>query len=339
MAPRRRRAALFAIKLAVTLGLLAWLVHQILAKEGIDALVHRLSVLRWEWIAAAVALHLTAVLAGVVRWHTLLRAGEIDLPLPWLLRSFLVGRFVGAFTPSTAGLDGWRVYEVSRQTGRTAQSAAVIAVEKLVGLLGMAAVCGALVPFGARRLLGDGAIVSTVSIAAGASIVLLALGRPSWMRRLAARLPFARSRALSVAEALERTRPTPGALARALALGAVSHLALSAVFLATARALGVDASAGTMLVTGNAIVVAVLLPISIGGVGVREGVAVMLLASAGVAPADAMLVALLGYVTGQVPALAGGLLLVAKRAAASSVHSPAEPSLAEPALAPAEQTG
>jgi hypothetical protein len=83
--------------------------------------------------------------------------------------------------------------------------------------------------------------------------------------------------------------------------------------MATAMALGVDVSAATLLVVGNAIVLAVLLPVSVGGVGVREGVAVMLLATAGVTSTEAVLVALLGYLTGQVPALFGGVLMAVGR--------------------------
>ena len=87
-----------------------------------------------------------------------------------------------------------------------------------------------------------------------------------------------------------------------------------------------------MLVVGNAIVIAVLLPLSIGGVGVREGVAVVLLATAGVSSTDAVLVALLGYLTGQVPALLGGGLMAISRGAASATGpapvSPAETSVA-----------
>ena len=99
-------------------------------------------------------------------------------------------------------------------------------------------------------------------------------------------------------------------LALCVALGVLSHLAISSVFAATGLALGVDASVGTLLGVGNAITLAVLLPISVGGVGVREGVAVALLAGAGVPAADALLLATLGWVTGQAPALVGGLLML-----------------------------
>src|SRR5690242_3562671 len=108
----KHKRLLAGVKIAVSVGLSAWLVSQMLEREGIDELGARLARIDVRWIAFAIALHFGAVLAGTMRWRLLLRAARIEkLSLGWLLRSFLIGRFVGAFTPSTTGLDGWRLWE------------------------------------------------------------------------------------------------------------------------------------------------------------------------------------------------------------------------------------
>lgn len=311
------------IKALVSVGLLGALVVRMVQRDGIDRLLDRLSSLELGWLSVAVALHFVAVLAGVSRWRALLDAAGLPLGFPRLLRSFLIGRFVGAFTPSTAGLDGWRLYDVGRAHGAMATSAAVIVVEKLVGLIGMALVCAALLPFGGLAQLGPSAPVAAALMGGAALVGLWAMRRPGWLAAIAGRVPHARARALGekLAGALGASRLDARRGAIAIGLGVVSHLALSAVFFATARAIGLDTSAITLLIAGNAITLAVLLPVSVGGVGVREGVAVVLLAGVGVASTDALLVALLGYLTGQVPALlGGGLSLAAPR---SEVPSPA----------------
>lgn len=305
----KRRAWLGPAKVVVSVGLLGWLGLRIVQREGVDALLDRLRSLDARWLVLAVGLHALAVLGGVLRWRLLLRASGVELALPWLARSFLVGRFVGAFTPSTAGLDGWRIWEAGTASGAMGKSAAAIVVEKLVGLIGMGLVCAALVPFGGVALLGPSAIGVAGAMASGAAVGLYAMRRPELLSRMSERLPrVLRGRAAKVIDALASVRLDAARLSIAALLSVLSHLALSAVFYATAGALALDVSATTLLAAGNAIVLAVLLPISVGGVGVREGVAVVLLASAGVASSDAMLVALLGYLTGQVPALIGGVL-------------------------------
>lgn len=302
----RRRRWLTVTKIGVSVGLSGWLLARMVQRDGAGALADRLSTLDPGWLLLAIALHALAVLAGVLRWRILLRAAGLDAPLAWLARSFLVGRFIGAFTPSTTGLDGWRLWDVGRRTGAMAKSTATIAVEKLVGLIGMALVCAALAPIGGAELLGPSAIGVAVALAAGSVVGLALLQRPALVRRAASLLPARLGAKITGALGeLDLSLPT---LSRATAFGVASHLALSAVFWATAGALGLSLDAWTLLTVGNAIVLAVLLPVSVGGVGVREGVAVVLLATAGVASTDAVLVALLGYLTGQVPALFGGAL-------------------------------
>src|SRR5688500_8717551 len=105
-----------AAKIGVSVGLSAWLFARMLERDGAGALVDRLGTLDARWLVVAVALHGIAVLAGVLRWRLLLRAAGLSLPLAWLARSFLIGRFIGAFTPSTTGLDGWRLFDAGKKT-------------------------------------------------------------------------------------------------------------------------------------------------------------------------------------------------------------------------------
>jgi uncharacterized protein (TIRG00374 family) len=309
-----RRRGIWLAKIAVSGGLSVWLGARMMEQGGFGALADRLEQLAPGWIAVAVALHFTAVFFGVVRWRLLLRSAAVELPFSWLLRSFLIGRFVGAFTPSTTGLDGWRLWEAGRASGSMGRSAAAIGVEKLVGLIGMAVVCAALLPFGGSALIGDRALAVSAVLACAAVLALAILARPRVLEAIAERMPsFVRPRAQKIVSAIGTARLDAKKIAKAIALGLASHGALSAVFWATARALGIELDALTLFAAGNAIVIAVLLPVSVGGVGVRESVAVVLLSGVGVTSTDAVLVALLGYLTGQVPALLGGVCFALSR--------------------------
>lgn len=314
-APKKRGArayVLLAVKLAVTIGLLGYLARSIATREGMDELGARAADVALVPMLAAVALHFVAVLAGVLRWRVLLAGRGIHLPMSVLLRSFLVGRFLGAFTPSTTGLDGYRLFDVARRTGDTAGSAATIAVEKLVGLVGMASVCLMLLPFGLAERLGASAVLLALGMASVAGIGLFVMASPERARVFVRLTPGPiRPRVDKIVTAILGGGLRASTLVPALALGIVSHLALSATFAASGLAFHVAAPVTTLLSVGNAIVIAVLLPISIGGVGVREGVAVALLAGAGIETSQAVLLALGSWLAGQVPALLGGLAMLA----------------------------
>jgi hypothetical protein len=312
MAVTHKRAILLAIKAVVSLALLGFVVRSILAEQGLGTLEDRVTSIHVGWLAVAVAVQLLAIGLGIVRWKLLLTARSIHMGFGWLARSYFVGRFIGAFTPSTTGLDVYRAVDVGRATGDGPGSAAVIAIEKCVGLLGLALACLALLPLGAGQFFGA-ATYAMAGAFAGAALVGLWLlakrGRLSPVVRLAPKR--LQKRLTAIVDALGIEGLSASVLARAIGLGLGAHLATAAVFSGAALALGVPVAWTAVLIVGNAIVLATLLPVSIGGVGVREGVAVAMLTTIGVTAADATLIALLGYLVGQVPALAGGLLMLA----------------------------
>lgn len=334
-----RKRALAALKGFVSLALLAWVLHSAVARDGVGVLGARVASLDLSALALAALLHFASVGLGVLRWDVLLRARGLVLRGAFLARSYLIGRFAAAFTPSTAGLDVVRAIEVGRATGRPAVSASVVAVEKAVGVLGLACVCAALA-VGGGDVLARGPALGVAALAAlGALCGLAVLARPGRLAPFLRVLPAGlRARATRVIDALPAGGLGPSTLLRAVALGLAGHLCVSAVFVATGRAVGVPVSAATLLVVGNAIVVATLLPISISGVGVREGVAVVLLARVGVSATDATLVALLGYLSGQLPALLGGLLTLVPAPSPSVARSDERPTpddaSASPCLSP-----
>jgi uncharacterized protein (TIRG00374 family) len=307
--PNRRKTLVRGAKALVSIVLLAVVLRGIASREGLDALGTRIAGLDLTLVLAAIASQLVAMLLAVVRWQLLLRSQGVALPYPRLLKSFLVGRFVGAFAPSTAGLDVYRAVDIGRTIGDQARSASVIFLEKCFGLLGLVWVTILLTPFGVRDFFGDEGIVLAVLVGFGATLGVVVIRRPELFAPIVTRLP--KRLGGKIASLLERVRALPisrSVAASALVLGIITHFMTAAVYAAAGVALHVDATPGELLIVGNAIVLATLLPISLGGVGVREGTAVVLLGSIGVPMSEAVLVALLGYLATQPSALVGGLI-------------------------------
>ncbi|NOY90237.1 MAG: flippase-like domain-containing protein [Deltaproteobacteria bacterium] len=295
----------------ITLALLVWVVRRISARDGLDALVTTLHAADVRWLLAAGLFASLAVVLGVLRFRLLLKTSGIDLPVTWLTRVSLEGRFVGAFTPSTAGLDIYRAVAVGRRTGSRSVAAGVIVIEKLLGLLGLVTLVFGLGLLGAGVLRDGQGALATLGLALGCGLGLALVLRPRMLERASARLPSAIARRVArLVDALTAHPPSRSSLFGAFGLGLLGHLTTAAVFLATSRALGIELPVVELLSLGVALVLSALLPISVGGVGVREGVAVMLLGSLGVAGPQAALVATLGWLLTQPLALVGGLCLL-----------------------------
>lgn len=293
----------------VSLGLLVAIGVVIARTEGIEQVPRRLRSIHLGAFGLAALLHLGAAATGVVRWRRLLVWQGIDLPLPTLTRIFLVGRFYGAFAPGTTGLDVVRAVEVARLTGETAKSTLAVAVEKVFGLLGLALAAIAMLPLGAARFFGPSAFpMACLAALVSAALVWLVL-RPHAMLALARPLPKGiRARLENIAGKLEATPPTLGSVVSMSLLAVLSHSFTAACYAASGLAIDVPATIPELMVVGFAIVVAMLVPISAGGAGVREGTAVILLRTIGVPASEALLVAVLGYLATQPPALLGGLV-------------------------------
>jgi uncharacterized membrane protein YbhN (UPF0104 family) len=117
---KRKRPWLRALRATVSVGLLGYVFYATLTHEGVGSLLERLRDVRPLSLLLACLFPCLAVILGAIRWGVLLREEGVHLPLSWLLRHMLIGRFVGAFTPSTTGLDGYRLVAVSKQANTRA---------------------------------------------------------------------------------------------------------------------------------------------------------------------------------------------------------------------------
>src|SRR5438093_1944559 len=126
------------------------------------------------WFLAAMAIKLVGIFANVLRWQLLLRGQGIELGFGFLSRSYFVGRYFGIVTPSTMGLDAWRLYDNIRLTRRPVGCTTVLAVERVIGMVGLFAVILAFMPFAGRLTQGQsfGELVAALKLPlAGATII------------------------------------------------------------------------------------------------------------------------------------------------------------------------
>ena len=82
----------------------------------------------------------TSSVMGVAawKWQIILRADNVHVPLPRLVASYLVGTFFNIFLPSSIGGDAYRIYDVARDSGRSASSFSSVLADRLSGFLALA---------------------------------------------------------------------------------------------------------------------------------------------------------------------------------------------------------
>jgi uncharacterized protein (TIRG00374 family) len=259
----------------------------------------------------AVALVLTALVIGACRWWWLLRGAGVHLDIMQLARVYAVSTFSSTFLPTTVGGDVTRALLVVRRGPLLTRVAVTVLVERvggLVGLLGIAwigfALHSATVATGAREFL----TWVTAAIVVGALLVVAAVLRGSRLARI-----LVPKRLLSVAReshSLLRGYISDPATLFMLLVSSLLYQALMALQLVMlARAIDVNLSFATAAITLALVTVVTLMPISIGGFGVREGSYIVLLASASIGATEATLISLLSVATLFVASLPGAFML------------------------------
>ncbi len=135
--PRPAKSLLRLVKIAVTVVLLVVVYRKI----DVASLRGQLSLLRagWPWIALALlVLFPLNTLVSSLKWRALLRADGLSVPVATLFASHLIGSFFNLFLPSSIGGDVYRIADIGRRTGQTANTTASILFDRLTGFLAIA---------------------------------------------------------------------------------------------------------------------------------------------------------------------------------------------------------
>src|SRR5438552_1556367 len=210
---------------------------------------------------------------------------EMPAPLPALVSHYFAGLFVGNFLPSTVGGDVLRVTRLSAANGNAPDTFASVVLERLTGwiVLPVLTLAGLAVNPHLLHLKGAAThvavLVSVTTLALLAAVLFLA-SHPAVGRRLADNEGWLRFiRAVHVG--LDRVKRDPVAAAQVLAAGFVYQLAVVLAAFLAGRALQLGVGWTTMLAFMPAVAILQVLPITIGGLGVREGAFGLLLGRRG----------------------------------------------------------
>ncbi len=330
--PNGLRVALrFMLKAALTLGAFYLLLtHKVDAGDGVritiaEAIrdhVRELEPARfWPLIIVAASVKAVGVFASMWRWQLLLVGQGIRFNFGHTVGTFLIGRFLGTFLPSTIGLDGFKLYDAAKYSGRTVSVAAATAVEKVMGLAGIFLTFLITVPFGYTVLGEHAGLVVAVTVPLAAGVVAMAfalLFQPTWAPRVAKLFFFGNAKLTRFLERLTTSamayKGKGSLLAQVAILSFVVHFTTAALYFFTALAIGAQgASFGAISFASSIQIVAtVLTPFTIAGEGVREIVQALLLAKH-IGATQSVLSAALGFWAAEVLTLSGAFFWWARR--------------------------
>ena len=295
----------FWLKLVVSVALLSLLI----SRTDLHALGALFRSLHIPLFFGSILLYLLAQVLSTMRWRYLLQAEKIHLPFWRLTLLYFEGMFFNLMLPTAIGGDLVRGYQVSRLTERREASLASILVERLSGYAALAIIaCIAIIPVHAH--LNDPLIVwLTVGSAAG-MIAIIASLLSDRLQALFFRLLHGvglgrfHDAVHRLYEAVQQYWTHRRTLLLALGLSLVLQSLVITIFYLISQALNLSVPLGYFFLFVPLISVISMLPISIAGLGLREGSAVYLFTKVGLDSAGALSLSLLWFA---VTALCSGL--------------------------------
>jgi uncharacterized membrane protein YbhN (UPF0104 family) len=284
------------LRFTVSAALVAWLAWRTDWTSLSQALAH--ARFGFWWLAAG--LFLASQGASALRWQLLAQPLGFQRTFAEFTRMYFIGMFFNLFLPTSVGGDVMRAWQLQAGGQRRLHALLSVFIDRASGLFVLLClgVCGVLsspveLPTMIRNtvyLTGLGALVGGVC----------AIAATFFGQR------YARVRKLSAAINLYLTNP--GLAVSSTVLSLVVQGANVAVVWILGLALNLEVPLGYYVVVVPMVSLMTVLPVSLNGIGVREGGMVLFLSPLGVADATAVSLAVLWFMVFTAASLVGGVV-------------------------------
>lgn len=296
----------YLLRLAVALALLAYAAVQF----DLGSALAQLSGANLLLLSCALALYYIDATLCALRWKTLLRTLGKRLPLGKLATRYIEAGFFNLFVPGFVAGDVARAVASAGGSRPGAADLLGVALDRFWGLLFTLAFVAVAFMLGAYEPLGQlwrGVLLAAFAAGAAALLFVITAGR-----KLAAGKAPAGARLARLVETMHGAqrvlRSSPASVA-GVALTSIGFvLGTILVELLLSRALGLQIPFWVLAAFGPLGSLLMSIPISIGGIGVRENLFVFLYGSVGIASPDALAFALSISALQLVGNLGGGVL-------------------------------
>jgi uncharacterized protein (TIRG00374 family) len=311
------------LKVLVSTVLLAVL----LKKISVHSVIELVLASNRTMLAAAMAVFFASNLVGSFQWHLLLKSSGVAF------RFYFVGLFFNNFLPANIGGDAVKVYDVSRVGTNVYHVIGVTVLDRLIGIFSLCLLACASVIYLMQTTniesLGLYLLIFTACLAPPLAFYCVEpLSR--MIRSVVSRLtPMSMNRrGASILDVMGSFKAKRVFVSRVviLALGVQAMRVLTHVLVGVALGIHLDAVVFSLFfVFVPLLSLAMIPPITINGLGIREGLGIILFSQAGIGRTDAFTLEFVTYLISVVVSLIGLVVFLLRRSAASGTDPGRDP--------------
>jgi glycosyltransferase 2 family protein len=264
----------------------------------------------WLHLLLAFGLYQAGIVVRTYRWQILLRAQEVSVPFIKLLDLYYVGTSFNNFLPTGFGGDVVKMFELTRYGANSELAVSTVLADRIIGLVILFVMALLALPF-SIHLVPTSFIIALLAIISGLALLLILFLNQRLVRYL--RDHFAVIRRLLARPKVAAfynsfTRYNLQSLWKSMLASLLFNVLLISVYMLLGISVSVNISIIYYLIFIPIISSLLILPISVSGLGVREGGFVLLFGQAGVINPQALAISLLFYALNLVTGAVGGIL-------------------------------
>ncbi len=311
----KKSVMLFVLKLGFSLAILVFIFTTQTSLGKIGDVLRNVNP---YWLLLAFSLHAWGLTISAYRWQILARAQGDEVPLVFLAKSYLVGTFFNNFLPTRFGGDVVRIWDGSLYSKSLVKSSAIVLVERFTGIiiLFLFAVAASLFRLDMARqvpVIWVALLLGLVGLLLIAIFFLPVFARLLGAMRLRGFPDKARTKILIFRETILhfRTQKRPFFLATFWAL--LLQLNVILYYFLIGRALHLDIPLIDYFIFIPIVLVIQIIPVTINGLGLREGSYIEIFRYYGIQPQTAVSFSLVDVAFNLVLGLFGGIIYVARK--------------------------
>lgn len=271
------------------------------------------------YLGIGLLLVVAALVVSAYKWQLLLVVQNVQVPLWRLFSSYLVGLFFNNFLPTNIGGDLVRMHDISKYSGRGAEAVASVIGERLLAAFALALTAAAGLALSYQVANGFGGMVAAVFLLSLAIIAIFANDRLREAVGQKVKVPdifSLRKRLSGVATSMSTCLSDRTTVFWVLVYSLVFHFIVVLINYVIFLALGLNVPLVYCLLFIPIISAIQMLPVSINGLGVREGAYVYFFGWLGLSTAEAIASSLIFWALVALVSLAGGVMFALRKESA-----------------------
>jgi len=316
----KKSASLFKIiRLLIGLGLLAIVIKQLDFAKIKD--VSSLALQHPQYLIIATLMTFLGLFSGVIRWWRILKGMGFDFSFTYVFNLTFISQFFNTFMPGACGGDIVKAYYVSKECkeGLRVQAATTVFADRLIGLFSLIFFCcgmialrlGYFLSSKETKLMGllmlfffAGSILGFIVF-----FKLNVFEKWSLFRKIETKFKFG-VLIRRAYEALYAFSKSPGLLFNSIIYSLLNMVFLTLAIVFFGKALDIPVSTIDYFTVFPIITVLSAVPISPGGLGLREGLFLSLFSTFGIAYESSFALSFLGYLAGVFWGVFGWILYI-----------------------------